>query len=44
MTRLEQLKAKLRARDGQPGYQQNCEAIRAEIARLEGKGEPTDGK
>lgn len=35
MTRLEQLKAKLVARTKVPGYERNCEAIRAEITRLE---------
>jgi hypothetical protein len=33
--RIAQLKAKLRARDGRPGYKINCEELRAEIARLE---------
>lgn len=35
MTHLEKLKNKLRAREGVPGYEKNCEVIRAEIARLE---------
>lgn len=39
--RLEALRAKLKARDGKPGYKQNCEDLRAEIARLEAiDGEP----
>lgn len=33
--RLAALKAKLRVRDGKQGYKQNCDDIRAEIARLE---------
>lgn len=33
--RLASLKAKLKARDGKPGYEKNCEEIRTEIARLE---------
>lgn len=33
--RLEALRAKLKARDGKPGYGANVEAIRKEIARLE---------
>ena len=32
---LDNLKAKLAARDGVPGYVENCAALRAEIARLE---------
>lgn len=35
MTRLEDLRAKLKARDGKPAYTENVKAIRAEIARLE---------
>lgn len=35
MDRLEQLKAKLAAREAMPEYKVNCEALRAEIARLE---------
>jgi len=35
MTRLETLKAKLRAREGKSEYTKNCEALREEIARLE---------
>lgn len=34
--RLTQLRAKLAAREGKPGMEKNCEAIKAEIARLEG--------
>lgn len=33
--RILELKAKLKARDGRQGYKQNCEDIKAEIARLE---------
>jgi hypothetical protein len=33
--RITQLKAKLRAREGQPAYVKNCEEIRKEISRLE---------
>lgn len=35
-TRLINLRAKLQARKGKPGMEKNCEAIEAEIARLEG--------
>lgn len=35
-TRLDKLRRKLSAREGTPGYEKNCEAIRQEIARLEG--------
>ena len=35
-TRLVKLRQKLAARAGGPGYEKNCEALRAEIARLEG--------
>lgn len=35
MSRLADLKKKLRARENTSGYEKNCEAIRAEIARLE---------
>lgn len=35
MTRLEQLRKRLRSRDGKSGFTENCKAIRAEIARLE---------
>lgn len=34
MTRLEQLEQKLAAREKTPGYEKNCEALRAEIAKL----------
>jgi hypothetical protein len=34
MTRLEELKAKLAAREGRPEYRANCEALRKEIERL----------
>jgi hypothetical protein len=34
--RLASLRKKLEARDGKPGFEKNCEAIRAEIAKLEG--------
>jgi hypothetical protein len=33
--RLASLRAKLKAREKTPGYEKNCEEIRAEIARLE---------
>ena len=33
--RLEQLRNKLKARQGKAEYVKNCEAIKAEIARLE---------
>lgn len=33
--RLDELKAKLAAREGKPGFGPNVEAIKAEIARLE---------
>lgn len=32
---LASLRAKLKAREGKPGYEKNCEEIRKEIARLE---------
>jgi hypothetical protein len=35
MTRLEALKRKLAAREGKAEFKENCEALRAEIARLE---------
>jgi hypothetical protein len=35
MTRLEELKGKLAARERYPEYASNCEAIRKEIERLE---------
>lgn len=34
--RLISLRQKLSARENVPGYEKNCEALRAEIARLEG--------
>lgn len=37
MTRLEALKQKLAAREGKSEFKKNCEEIRKEIARLEGK-------
>lgn len=33
--RLSSLRKKLASRDGIPGYEKNCEMIKAEIARLE---------
>lgn len=33
--RIASLKAKLKARTGKPEYKENCEVIKAEIARLE---------
>ena len=35
--RIEELKRKLAARSGKKEYAKNCEALRAAIARLEGK-------
>lgn len=35
MTRLNDLRAKLKARQGKPGFEENCQAIRARIAVLE---------
>lgn len=35
--RLASLRKKLKARDGKKEYEKNCEEIRAEITRLEGK-------
>ena len=35
MTEIERLQAKLKAREGQPGFKANVEAIKAEIERLE---------
>lgn len=40
--RLASLRRKLRSRDGTPGYEKNCEHLRAEIARLEGTGKEFD--
>lgn len=37
MMRIDDLKKKLAARQGVPGYEKNCEALRAEIARLENR-------
>lgn len=34
--RIAKLKAKLKAREGKKEYKENCEVIKAEIARLEG--------
>jgi hypothetical protein len=33
--RIADLKAKLKAREGRPGFKVNCEEIRAQIAALE---------
>jgi hypothetical protein len=33
-SRIETLQKKLKAREGQSGFEKNCEAIRQEIARL----------
>lgn len=35
-TRLMRLRQKLAARKETPGYEKNCEALQAEITRLEG--------
>lgn len=35
--RLASLRKKLKARDGKKEYEKNCEEIRKEIARLEGR-------
>lgn len=35
-TRILELQRKLRNREDTPGYEKNCEEIRAEIKRLEG--------
>lgn len=35
--RIDELRRRLASRKGVPGYEKNCEALRAEIARLEGK-------
>ena len=37
MKRIADLKAKLRARDGKPGYEKNCEELRAMIEREEAR-------
>ena len=39
MTRLDDLKRKLAARTGKPGFEENCAAIRVEIDRLEAEQE-----
>ena len=39
MTRLEELRAKLKAREGRSEYHENVKWLRAEIARLEEQGE-----
>jgi hypothetical protein len=41
MARIDALKRKLAAREGKPEFSENCEALRAEIARLE-SGSPLD--
>lgn len=40
MTRLDDLRAKLAAREGKGEYKENVKAIRAEIARLESLASP----
>lgn len=35
LSRIQQLKKVLRAREGKPEYEKNCELIRAEIERLD---------
>lgn len=35
--RVALLKRRLKAREGKKEYEKNCEALRAEIARLEGR-------
>lgn len=42
MTELEQLKAKLAAREGRPGFKQNVEALKKRIAELEGAARGTN--
>lgn len=42
MTRLEQLKRKLKAREGKAEYVRNCEELRAEIARLEAQAQENE--
>ena len=37
--RLTKLRTKLKAREGKPGYEKNCEAIKSEIARIEASRE-----
>lgn len=43
VTRLDQLRAKLKAREGKSAYRENVKAIRAEIARLEQEEASDDG-
>lgn len=38
--RIEALKAKLKARQGKPGLEENVKAIEEEIARLEAENDP----
>jgi len=40
--RLLALRAKLRAREGSPGFEKNCRELRIEIARLEQVPAPTE--
>ena len=40
--RLVKLRQKLQAREGIPGYEKNCRALRTEIARLETAPVPTE--
>lgn len=47
--RLKKLKQKLKAREGTPGYEKNCDALLAEIKRLSGaekheENEPEAGR
>lgn len=42
MARVDDLKAKLKAREGKPGHRENVRALKREIARLEAKPIPTD--
>lgn len=44
MTRLDQLKAKLAARKGKPGYEDNVKAIEAAIAREIAREEVREGE
>jgi hypothetical protein len=39
MARIDALKRKLAAREGNAEFTENCEALRAEIARLESNGD-----
>lgn len=43
-TRHVKLRQKLAARDGTPGYEKNCTAIRQEIARLERSTIPSEAE